>query len=685
MNNLVKLLVEDLLNGDGKTVAIFGGGFKPPTAGHLEVVKNTLSQFPEINELIVFVGGGVRDGITQAESLDIWNIYKKHLPNNVKIETTVAPVKAVLDYAKNNPEDKVYWILGTREGNEEDVKDIIERTKSVGKYPNIEVKIINTDNSTSGTKARQALKANNKEEFLKYIPNIPEQEQIWNVVSPVIKEIVTDTEIVCDKCGWHWPIVTGGKDLYVCHQCGHNNNPALNESYQFKVSDKVYDNEDKSLITVEYTFSTPDNTYRVEFYSGEYSPESKIFDVSFGIDKYGSKLDTFQMTGEGNALNILKTIIDIIIDFTNRFEVNKLIINPTSEKREKIYSMILKSLPSDISSKVELIKENNEKTWDLKEGIVSLTKYMVDNGLNIKPLPKVKFIRNDKENASNLLGRTAYYNPADKSITLYTFGRHPKDVLRSFSHEMIHHMQNLEGKLDNINTTNTNEGGDLPEMEREAYEKGNMMLRNWEDSIKSEKYLKEYKQYVLTELFEKDLPNIKKISKNSYLVGNGDDIEAEYVFELEIPEKNIWSLSWFFTPNNKNTSSEAWKQVTATTFKVLENWLETNNPKSLHISGNTQSKTNLYKNYVNKLQTLLNNRYKIDNSDEDKVVLRSIEETNQSGIKKRIETLNESYEQALNYWQNGDINSKSKIERWNSIKKKIEREVLQEVYNIKNV
>jgi hypothetical protein len=250
---------------------------------------------------------------------------------------------------------------------------------------------------------------------------------------------------------------------------------------------------------------------------------------------------------------------------------------------------------------------------------------------------------------------------------------------------MVHHMQNLEGKLDNINTTNTNEGGDLPEMEREAYEKGNMMLRNWEDNIKSEKYLKEYKQYVLTELFEKDLSNIKKISKNSYLVGNEDDIEAEYIFKLEIPEKNIWSLSWFFTPNNKNTSSEAWKQVTATTFKVLENWLETNNPKSLHISGNTQSKTNLYKNYVNKLQTLLNNRYKIDNSDEDKVVLRSIEETNQSGIKKRIETLNESYEQALNYWQNGDINSKSKIERWDSIKKKIEREVLQEVYNIKNV
>ena len=225
MNNLVKLLIEDILNGDSKTVAIFGGGFKPPTAGHLEVVKNALSQFPEINDFIIYVGGGIRDGITQAESLDIWNIYKDHLPYNVRIDTVSAPVKAVFDYAKNHPEEKIYWILGTREGNEQDLKDVIDRTKSVSKYPNIEVKIISTDNSTSGTKARQALKDNNKEEFLKYIPNIPEREQVWDVISPIIqkeasdpqagtalpygsgfapvKEIVTDTEVICNKCGWH--------------------------------------------------------------------------------------------------------------------------------------------------------------------------------------------------------------------------------------------------------------------------------------------------------------------------------------------------------------------------------------------------------------------------------------------------------------------------------------------------
>ena len=139
-------------------------------------------------------------------------------------------------------------------------------------------------------------------------------------------------------------------------------------------------------------------------------------------------------------------------------------------------------------------------------------------------------------------------------------------------------------------------------------------------------------------------------------------------------------MNWFFTPNNQTTSPEVWKQVTATSFRVLEDWLHSNSPKQIHISGNTTSKTKLYKNYINKLETLLNNRYKIDNSDEDKIVLRSIEESYKSSIQKRMNTLNESYEQSLDYWQNGDINSKSKIERWNSIKKLVEREVLKEFY-----
>jgi hypothetical protein len=124
--------------------------------------------------------------------------------------------------------------------------------------------------------------------------------------------------------------------------------------------------------------------------------------------------------------------------------------------------------------------------FDYIQKVKSLTEYMLGKEMNIKPLPKVKFINDDTENAGNFFGKTAYYSPDQQLIVLYTMNRHPKDVMRSFAHEMIHHMQNCEGRLDDIQTQNTNEDGALPEIEREAYEKGNMTFRNWEDNLKNQ-------------------------------------------------------------------------------------------------------------------------------------------------------------------------------------------------------
>jgi hypothetical protein len=71
-------------------------------------------------------------------------------------------------------------------------------------------------------------------------------------------------------------------------------------------------------------------------------------------------------------------------------------------------------------------------------------------------------------------------------IVLYTQNRHPKDVMRSFAHELIHHKQNLENRLNDIQTQNTNESDRLLELEKEAYLEGNILFRNWEDKIKNE-------------------------------------------------------------------------------------------------------------------------------------------------------------------------------------------------------
>ena len=46
-----------------------------------------------------------------------------------------------------------------------------------------------------------------------------------------LTESIVGDRIVCDDCGWAWKIEEGGDDLYMCHQCGHDNTPQnINES-----------------------------------------------------------------------------------------------------------------------------------------------------------------------------------------------------------------------------------------------------------------------------------------------------------------------------------------------------------------------------------------------------------------------------------------------------------------------
>ena len=62
--------------------------------------------------------------------------------------------------------------------------------------------------------------------------------------------------------------------------------------------------------------------------------------------------------------------------------------------------------------------------------------------------PPRLFLRSDATNASNPLGKTAYYDPEGQSVTLYVSERHPKDIMRSLSHELVHHTQNCRGEFE---------------------------------------------------------------------------------------------------------------------------------------------------------------------------------------------------------------------------------------------
>ena len=390
MNQLVKEITKGLLEEQQKTVAVYGGGFKPPTKGHFEVVKQSLDENPEIDEYIIYVGKKDREGVTQEDSMKIWGIYRNYLPNKVKIrEATKPPIQEIYNIAKNNPQDEILWVIGAREENEADFADIASRTKSITKYPNLELRTIVTKDGVSGTAARNASKVS-PEKLNQYLPDflsVQEKNNIFVILSNEISEAIVGKKIQCDNCPWNWNIKDGGDDLYICHKCGHDNTPKLS------------------------------------------------------LNEHASYTDSI----------------------------------------------------------------------DITEKIAELTNHMLDKGMNIEPLPTMEFIDGDSENAKDFLGKTAYYDPDAKHIVLYTEGRHPKDIVRSYAHEMIHHIQNLEGRLGNITTTNTTEDDHLTKLEQEANLKGTMTFRGWTDSIKNN--LNEGPQFGVLYHFTQELPKV--ISQNT--------------------------------------------------------------------------------------------------------------------------------------------------------------------------
>ena len=123
---------------------------------------------------------------------------------------------------------------------------------------------------------------------------------------------------------------------------------------------------------------------------------------------------------------------------------------------------------------------------ELKEALIEIYKNLKER-LGIEKDPKL-ILKHDEENSKNIFGRTAYYAPDSEAIVLYITGRHPKDICRSFAHELIHHVQNLRGDFemgDASSPTYAQDDKHMRDMEKEAYLKGNLLFRDWEDFYKN--------------------------------------------------------------------------------------------------------------------------------------------------------------------------------------------------------
>ena len=96
------------------------------------------------------------------------------------------------------------------------------------------------------------------------------------------------------------------------------------------------------------------------------------------------------------------------------------------------------------SMKFKII-DNSHSNLDLADLAQDLGSF-AQKRFGFKRPPTIHF-DSDRNNASKPLGKTAFYDPNNLEIHIFVDGRHPKDILRSMAHELVHHVQNEQGSL----------------------------------------------------------------------------------------------------------------------------------------------------------------------------------------------------------------------------------------------
>ena len=130
------------------------------------------------------------------------------------------------------------------------------------------------------------------------------------------------------------------------------------------------------------------------------------------------------------------------------------------------------------------ITNNTEQDFSSLEGLMNkfLPFAQEQIGFN-KPVDVV--LQSSLENSADPLGKTGYYDPSAFQIVIFTDSRHPKDILRSLSHELVHHGQNCSGQFDEMGPMEhgyAQSNPHLRSMEEDAFLRGNMIFRDWCDT-----------------------------------------------------------------------------------------------------------------------------------------------------------------------------------------------------------
>ena len=438
--NLGEYLVNLLLEQDQKTIAIFPGAFKPPHKGHFSVVKDLADQ---ADEVVVLISPKSREGISAEESYAAWELYDSLLPDNVSFKIAAeSPVSETYDVVKNNPETKFIVAFGKGEA------DRFKQFQTTNKYPNATVYDAGeAEQGISATGLRNALGSNqNIEEFL------PDGISAIDFKSALgLKQSLKESPPIEFEQDDYQDYILDNRSA-IEKAAANFNLPIDDMEYAFNAGTPVVLGDDVwSKLQNTNSFNIENLEHAIRY---AHDRKIKVKPYILAIKK-GEELPLPLMLNYGEGKYWL-VAGEVVLALYRALKVTPTILQANLNLMESLNENKQKKTSHLTDEKKQLIKE--------------FVKYVAKE-LKLKTLPQIKLSTNNAEVKER--HSFGYFRPGDNNIWVYTKNRNMADMLRTLAHEMVHHKQSEEGRID------INSGETGSEIENEANAKAGVILRNF--------------------------------------------------------------------------------------------------------------------------------------------------------------------------------------------------------------
>jgi cytidyltransferase-like protein len=438
--NLGEYLVNLLLEQDQKTIAIFPGAFKPPHKGHFSVVKDLADQ---ADEVVVLISPKQREGISAEESFAAWELYDTLLPDNVSFKIAAeSPISETYDVVKNNPGTKFIVAFGKGEA------DRFKHFQTTNKYPNATVYDAGeAEQGISATGLRNALGSNqNIEEFL------PDGISAIDFKSALgLKQPLKESPPIEFEQDDYQDYIADNRSA-IEKAAANFNLPIDDMEYAFNAGTPVVLGDDIwSKLQNTNSFNIENLEHAIRY---AHDRKIKVKPYILAIKK-GEELPLPLMLNYGEGKYWL-VAGEVILALYRALKVTPTVLQANLNLMESLNENKQKKTSHLTDEKKQLVKE--------------FVKFVAKE-LKLKTLPQIKLSTNNAEVKER--HSFGYFRPGDNNIWVYTKNRNMADMLRTLAHEMVHHKQAEDGRID------MNSGETGSEIENEANAKAGVILRKF--------------------------------------------------------------------------------------------------------------------------------------------------------------------------------------------------------------